>query len=253
MEAARQYLKAADYRRALEASGEALVANPGDLDAVAIQREATKQGSLVRANALAGKGDYKGAVGEIEVAVLTLPEDVELKQLMTDYRTREQDRAERRRQEQTSHATVIFKAMLGNNRDASLFEHHELKSGKPFEEVESAIRTAFQNVQPAFTVNELKSPEADVFILEAKQQLPGGMRQCLIVGGQTFPDETQIFYEVLEYATGQTTNIGIVSVKSDFIMTPIHPSRIEQMTSTLRGQVEEGIRMVTRLLQGAVE
>jgi tetratricopeptide (TPR) repeat protein len=254
MESARQYLKRADYKRALESSSEALVANPSDPEAAAIQGEATKQGTLFRAKALAAKGDYDGATGELEVALLTVPEDGELKQLLTDYRKRKEERAERQRQEQTSHATVIFKAMLGNNKDAGLFDHHELKSRKPFGEVESAIRTALQNERPTFTVNELKSPESDVFILEAKEQLPSGMRQCLIVGGQTLPDETQIFYEVLEYTTGQNVSVlGVLNVKTDFILTPIHPSRVEQMTNALQNQVSEGILIITRLMVRASE
>lgn len=34
--------------------------------------------------------------------------------------------------------------------------------------------------------------------------------------------------------------LGVINVKSDFVLTPIHPSKVEQMTAVLRGQLNEG-------------
>ncbi len=254
MNAAREYLKEGVYKRAVEASGEALAAKPDDPDAVAIQREATKQGSLVRAKALAAREEYGPGVQELESALLTLPEDEELKQLLTDYRKHEQARMERLRQEQTSRARVMFDAIMAQNRDFTLFESHEIKSSKPASEGKSAIMAALRNSQPPFVITDLKPSESDPFVLQARQEFPSGMRQCLIVGGQTFPDETQILFKVLEYTTGQNvTVLGVLSVKSDMVYTPVHPSRVNQMTNALRAQVDDGIRIVTGLVQRALE
>lgn len=248
MNAARQYLAASDYSRAWEASSEALVAKPDDPDAAAIQKEATKRGTLARAKTLGSKGDYDGGVRELESAQLTLPEDEEIKQLLSDFKKRQQEMDERRRQEQTSRAKAVFDAMMANNSDASLFDGHELKTSKPADEVKIAVTSAFQNARPAFAVNELKSSESSVFILNAKQELPNGLRQCLVVGGQTFPDEVQVFWKVLEYTKGQSTTVfGGITVSSNMGLTAIHQTRYGPP------QVTEGIELVRGLLQRAVE
>jgi tetratricopeptide (TPR) repeat protein len=252
--AAREYLKDGVYQRAVEASGEALLAKPDDPDAVAIQREATKQGSIAQAKTLAAKEYYDLSIKVLQAALMTLPEDEDLKQLLADYRKHEQDRTERLQQEQTSRARVMFDAIMAQNRDFTLFESHELKSSKPASEVKSAIMNALRNSQPPFVITDLKPSETDPFVLQARQEFPSGKRECLIVGGQTFPDETQILFKVLEYTTGQSvTVLGVLSVKSDMVYTPVHPSRVSQMTYALRAQLDDGVRIVTGLLQRAAE
>jgi hypothetical protein len=254
MSNARQYLQMSDYDRALDAAGAALRIKAGDPEATVIQRQATVQKSLRQAEVLRKRGDYAAGINELETTLQVVPESSEAKLLLADLKKREADRVERLRQEQSSRAKAVFNAMAANNNDAGLFENHELKTSKSANEVKLAIIEALRNTQPAFAASELKSPDADTFILEAKQDVSGGLRQCLIVGGQTLPDETQIFFKVLEYTTGQSvTVLGVVSVKSNLILTAIHPSRIEQMTTALQGQVTEGIRMVTGLLRRAIE
>jgi len=46
MKSSWQYMNAADYTRALQAAGDALVAKPGDAEAITLQREATGLGQL---------------------------------------------------------------------------------------------------------------------------------------------------------------------------------------------------------------
>jgi hypothetical protein len=53
MKSAQQYMNASDYNRALQAAGDALVAKPGDAEAIALQREATGLGQLQKAKTLA--------------------------------------------------------------------------------------------------------------------------------------------------------------------------------------------------------
>lgn len=245
---ARRYLAAADYVMALEYCDDALHAKPNDADAVAMQKRATKLKSLVRAKMLAKKDDYEGAIKELESTLLVLPDDEGVKQLLLDYRKYEQDRLERQRAEQSSRARVMFDAVMAQNRDFTLFESHELKSSKPASVVKSAIMDALRNSQPPFMVTDLKPSESDPFVLQVKQEVTGGVRQCLVVGGQTLPDETQIFYEVLEFATKETvTPLGTLTSN-----TPIHPSRIEQMTPALQDRVTEGIRAIAERLQSAM-
>ena len=56
MKSARQYLDAADYNRTLQAVGDALVAKPGDAEAMALQREATGLGQLQQRKGIGGSG-----------------------------------------------------------------------------------------------------------------------------------------------------------------------------------------------------
>ncbi|HEY6261015.1 MAG TPA: PEGA domain-containing protein [Nitrospiraceae bacterium] len=247
MSNARRYLQAADYDRALEAVGEALRFNKDDHDAMALQTEATRQKALHHAEALGKKRNYAGGITELETVLKTLPDDEEAKQMLADFKKRQEEQGKRRPQEEASRAKAIFDAVVAKDPDASLFESQELTSSKLVKEVELRIRANLQNVQPTFVLSESRNPEPETFVIEAKQQVPGGMRRCWIVGGQTFPDEAQIFFKVVEYTTGKGLNVlGLVLIKTDKVsLVPVHASRVEKMTDALQAQVKEGIRILT--------
>ncbi len=273
---ARQYLQNADYARASAAAGEALSIQKNDADAVAIQKAATCGSFLQRAEAYGKKGEYAAGIKELESGLLITPESAEMKRLLTDLKQREdarleqmrreeairaerirqeaEQRAERLRQEQSSAARKVFDSLQIDNRDAELFESHQITTGKPVADAAAAIAAVLQRAQPAFVVTAMKSSEADTFALEAKQEVPGGFRRCVIVGGQTWPKETQILFKVFEYTSSQPMKTlgGLVSLKSNLIFAPVHPAKIDQMTDALRMQVRDGVSAVTERLQQAI-
>lgn len=254
LNSAREYLQAKNYDRALESAGEALRIKPKDPDAASIENTATKERALRRAQVFQRKGDFASGIDELELALFTLPEDKDLKQLLADFKRREEDRRQRITDEQTSSAMRVFAKTLASNADRDLFETHEIRSSKTVKDVGLAIIDAFRNAQPPFVFNDLKSTEPDTFALEFKQEWSGSLRQCLIVVGQPRPGETLVVYKVLEYTSGQPVSTlgGFLTVKSSFLLTAIHPSRVPQMTDALQAQVRDGTRIVTRLLQGAI-
>jgi hypothetical protein len=63
-----------------------------------------------------------------------------------------------------------------------------------------------------------------------------------------------MLFNVLECTTRQNVTVfGVINVKRDLILTPIHPSLIEQMTAALQDQVAEGTLVVGRSMQKAGE
>ena len=99
MKSARQYMDAADYKRALQAAGDALVAKPGDAEAIGLQHEATGLGQLQQAKMLAAAGDYIGGGTELTLALQSLPDNEEITQLIADYKQHEPEQIERLRVE----------------------------------------------------------------------------------------------------------------------------------------------------------
>lgn len=250
----RRYFQAADYDRALEAVGEALRLNKDDRDAVALQTEIVRKKTLRHVEALGKKRDYAGGIEKLETILKAQPDDEEAKQLLADFQKRAEEQSKRRPQEEASRAKAIFDAVVAKDADASLFESQELKTSKSVKEVELIIRKALQTEQPTFVLGDTQYPETETFVIEAKQQVSGGLRRCWIVGGQTFPDEAQIYFKVLEYTTGGGVNVlGLLVVKTKETLVPVHASRIDKMTDAHQGQVKEGIRIVTKRLQAAVE
>jgi len=249
MNDARQYLQSADYDRALEAASVALRIAPSDEAAATIQKQATVQRRLQRAEGFGKRGEYTRAIGELESALEVAPDNDRARQLLADFKERERAQAERRQQEQTSRAKVMFDAFMAKNNDSGLFEGHELKTSKSLADVESGIMNALQGTMPAFVINQHGSLEPNTFYIDARQELPKGLRQCVVIAGQTFPDEVQVFWKVLEYEKGQSTSVlgGLVSVSTNVGLTPVRQTRSGQY------QITEGIELVRGLLQRAVE
>ena len=207
MSNARRYLQAKDYDRTLEAVGEALRLNKDDRDAMALQTEAVRKKTLRHAEALGKKRDYAGAINELQTVLKTQPDDEEATQMLAEYTKRVEEQGKRKVQEEASRAKVIFDAVLAKDADAGLFESQELKTSKPVKEVERIIRKALQTEQPTFVLGESRYPDTDTFVIEARQQVMDGLRRCWIVGGQTFPDETQIYFKVEEFTPSSNVNI----------------------------------------------
>jgi hypothetical protein len=91
--AARQYLAAADYDRALQAADDALAVKPDDASAMTLQQEAAGLGHLQRAKALAYKQDYIAGGKELTLALPSLPDNGEIKELIVSYKQQERSKS----------------------------------------------------------------------------------------------------------------------------------------------------------------
>ena len=258
MKSARQYMDAADYNRALQAAGDALVAKPGDAEAIALQHEATGLGQLQKAKALAAVGDYIGGGKELALALQSLPDNGEIKQLIADYKQHEPEQIERLRVERLNRPKQVFDAALGTFKDANLFDEHELKTGKPVKEAASAIASALMYAQPTYNLVINNSPKPETYEIVGMQDLSGviaasGQRRCIIVCGQTTDSETEILYKVMEYEAKHNVSMrGLLAFRDDIDYIPIHPSTITNMTDKMKAQLQAGVSNLTVRIQGAI-
>jgi len=259
MKSARQYMDAADYNRALQAAGDALVAKPGDAEAIGLQHEATGLGQLQRAKTLGSAGDYIGGGKELTLALQSLPDNAEITQLIADYKQHEPEQIERLRVERLNRPKQVFDHAVGTIQDANLFDEHELKTSKPAKEAASAIASALMYVQPAFGLDVNNSPKPETYEIVGVQNLlsgilvNSGMRRCIIVCGQTTDNETEILYKVLEYdAKHNVTMQGLLAFKDNIQYIPIHPTTITNMTDKMKAQLQAGVSNLTVRIQGAI-
>jgi tetratricopeptide (TPR) repeat protein len=252
MNAARQYLASADYDDAFRSSADALKARPGDADATAIQNEATGNEYIQLAKDLGNAGNYIEAGQKLAVALQSLPDNAEAKQLVADYKQHEPEEIERRRVARLELPKKSFDAAMAYLNGAALFESHELKTDKPAAETQTAIETRFKSVPPAFQIVRSEMT-GEIFITEATQEFSGGSRRCMIVGGQSKNDETQIYFKVVESKKvgfmDQPIGALVGAMPSKYTL--IDPSQLRP-DDKLNAQIAEGVSNVTARIQGAI-
>jgi len=260
LKAASDYMAAMDYDRALAAATAALQAKPNDLGALMVQKEAFGKGRIRRAEEFGKQGDYIAGVKELESAVLSLPDNEEIKQLLADFKNREPEQIERLRVERLERPRKVFDSLTARHSDFSIFDEHELKTAKPVKEVETAIVWALKD-QPPFRVTRHDSPASDTFEIEATQELStflntsAGRRTCLIVGGQTRDDETVILFKVLEYKTEAANKFSIgnlIGTPVEVNYVPIHAPGNAKLSDKLQVQLNAGVSNVMQRIQGAI-
>ena len=260
MTTARQFMAAADYNRALQSANEALDARPGDADALALQHEATGLGLIQHAKMLGQQGDYIGGGKELKQALQSLPDNEAAKELLAEFQKKIPGQLAQEKAERLLRPRLVFDQELKLYSDSDLFESHELKSSKPWNEVEKSIATAFQDGQPAFQITRRNSGQPEVFVVEARQQFmtylktSAGFRRVVIVGGQKTDDETQIFFIVYEYKAEAAVKFSIgnlIGTPDAVNYVPIHSSRMA-MTDALNARIADGVAMVTGKIQMAL-
>ena len=260
MKAARQAMDTENYGDALKTLGEALIAKPGDAEALTLQRNATGLGSLQRARKLGLEGDFIGGQKELATTLEIFPANDEARALLQEFKRREPEQLERMRLERLQRGNVAFKNAFLVNADADLFTSHEFKTTKPVTEVYPAILKAL-NVPPAFQIIKNFSPAAETYEIKFKQEFStflatsAGYRDGIIVCAQTKDDETQILFKILEYKTEAQVKFSLgnmigTPVAVNFI--PISESRLGPLSEKLQARLNEGITNVTARIQGAI-
>lgn len=221
MHDAREALAAKNESSAVEAITEALNAKPNDVDATAL----------------------------LAVAEAHLTAD---KQLAAVEQQRIADR-----QQQLKRPREAFDAMCQQNPNADLFTAHQLKTDISAKEVAAAIVKSLSSEPRPFELLHYDSPKTDVYEVMARQRfslgiLGGTERVCLLVVGQVKPDETLIFYKVLEYQIKTTVDAGsLFNGQDKKQMIPVSPENI-QMTDVLQNQLREGVKRVFEKIQSAI-
>jgi hypothetical protein len=272
MKSARKFMAAADYDRALQAVGSALIAKPDDAEAITMQREAIGLGKLQHAKTLGAAGDYLGGGEELTLALQSLPDNEEIKQLIADFKQHEQEQEREkieREQKQIERLVVegpiqpgkIFDLLCDKYPDSKLFNKHELKTKRPAGKIAGGIPRALVSVQPPYAINRDDSPAPDIYVVAATQKFSngfmpgGGERTCLIVVGQTKNHESQIIFKVLEYQRRHSSdmNAPVNQLPISENLIPLSPSRFPKMTDKLKAQLQYGVTNVTAIVKWVVD
>ena len=258
MKSARGYMASSDYDKALQAVGDALIAKPDDAEATALKREATGLGNIQRAQKSGNQGDYIGGEEYLTMALQSLPDSTEAKQLLADFKAHEPEQIEQERVERLNRPKTVYEATLGNYTDANLFDDHELKTSMPAKDTATAIASALMTGQPKYMIAEESSPKPESYLILASQDDNGilsinGRRQCIIVCGQTTDTNTDILFKVLEYKAKHNVSMpGLLAFRDYESFTPINKSSVTDMNNKLLGQLQAGVSNLTVRIQGAI-
>jgi tetratricopeptide (TPR) repeat protein len=252
--AARQNIAEGEYDRAAEAASDALRAKPDDSTASALRQQARGLESLQRAESLGKAGNFSAAIGELESAIKALPENNGAKDMLVQFKKREEERADAERRERNGKPRAAFEAAVKLWRiDAELFEDHELQSKMAPSDAESALIRAFQIVPPYFKTVRLKSVFEGTFEIVAEQEVSGGLRRCVIGGAETGNRETTVHFKVLEYKTEHRFGMnGLLSITEDIRQVPLDPQRRSEMNEKFKTQLADGSKIVTERIENAL-
>jgi hypothetical protein len=130
----------------------------------------------------------------------------------------------------------------------------------PVKDARAAILDALK-IRPEFRITKSASSAPEMFVIAGVQELTtalgtsAGRRQCVVVGAQTRDDETQILFKVLEYKSEAVNKLSLgalIGAPVEMRYVPIHSSQIPNLTDKLKGQIEEGVKIVTDRIQQAV-
>ena len=218
------------------------------------------------ARAALAAGNY-AQVSQITTEVLnSMPDDTGAQTLQTEanqhlaeahQQAEAENDAERERLAELKRPREVFDAMCQQNPDARLFTAHELKTDKSAKDVAAAIAKSLSSEPSPFELLHNDAPKPDVYEVVARQRfslgiLGGTERVCLLVVGHAKPDETLIFYKVLQYQIKTTVDAGSLFNGQDKKQTiPVSPEKI-QMTDILQNQLREGVEIVSERIHKAI-
>ena len=259
MEQARQYLASTNFAKTLIAVQQALDANSGDSDALALQRETRGQQAVQLAKLEGARKNYTDALNFLETALQSKPDDEGVKNLLADYKQRASAQAEQAKAEKLNQLQNEFDAWMAQDPDFNLFETRELKTTKSSPAVAAAIRDTFVN-EIHFKLTRDDSPKPGLYAIDAQQEImtymntSGGRRRCVIMVGPTKDDEIKILFKIIEYKTEAVNKFSIgnaigAPVAVNYV--PLDSSK-ELLDKEQKIQIAGGIHFVTERLQKAI-
>ncbi len=276
MAAARQYYANTDYDRAAEAAAEALKHKSGDGEATSLLHEATVMGHLARAEAWAARGDFTNAITEANLTLTLAPDNTRAKQLVADCTNREQQRleairkheaemaeqarqrrarelAEQQAQKRMQELPEAFDVANRLCENASQFSSHQLGTSNSVTTVGNAINRALSDQQPPFQNVRMNWIYPHLFMLEARQRVGIGYRDCLILGSQVRDNEVQIRYKVFEYEHPPDVKLlgGLLQLSTAINITSQDPQVAAANAQKFQQRIKEGVNLVTALIQRA--
>jgi tetratricopeptide (TPR) repeat protein len=257
MRTARRFMNEGQYDEAAKSLADALLVQPGDAAATALQKEAVGLGCMARAENLGKQGDYIGGIAELEKALKALPDYERARQMLADFKQHEPEQLERMRTERLNRGKQVFETIVKEKYpDGGLFETHEMKTSKPLKEIELPLLEALKAEPLKFDVTKY---DADGLCqIEAVHEFntvlatSAGRRQLVMIGAQTKDDETQILFKVLEYKAEAKEKFSIGSWIGAPANVNLVPIRATGETNKLQLRLAEGVSNVTTIIEGVI-
>jgi tetratricopeptide (TPR) repeat protein len=255
MRLARQDMEAGNYKNALASVAQALIAKPGDADALNLQTAANGRELVQEAKALATQGDYITAGQKVQAALEILPGDSEAKTLQAGYKTQEPQQLAQLKENQTR---AIFDRICRDTPVASLFEANEYKTGRMSpEETKNALVKCYADQWPKAVASVDQTEEPGIykvlFVQASSSPLETARREMMCVFGPAKDGQTLILFKCLEYQRRASSNLtdALLGANNPNNWIPLNSSRI-QMTPAYEEQVSVGIRMMLKKIKQAV-
>jgi tetratricopeptide (TPR) repeat protein len=255
MQLARQELAAGNYRNALYAVEQALIAKPGDAEALNLQTTVRGRAQVQEAKDLAKQGDYLAAGKKLAEALATLPEDAEAKSLQAEYQPHEAEQVAKIQQQKTRE---LFDRICQANKVASLFEAHEvLAGGKSPEAVRDALVQNCETVAPTLKVTVNRQVESGLYELALLQASDNPLvtfrLECLMVIGTGKDSQTVVRFKLLHFVR-QAKGLAdlALNVNNPNEWVPLHSSRM-QMTEFHAAQIRASVQMMQKKINDAIQ
>ena len=272
LRAAQDYFRSGRYDDAAESASEALKHKADDPVAKSLQREATGFSHLALARMKGERGDFAAGITELNAALESIRENVEAKQLLTDYTKSEEERgaaekkraaelaeqerkqreaemAERKAQAQIKGLHEAFNILLRGFENSAQFQEHELVTTKAVGDAGAAIKEALGSGEPSFKIVRFEPPRPDIFAVQARQMVEIGYRDCFVVGSQVREGETRILFKVLEYDHPPTLSLLGGAITATITT---QAGRDGTQAARFREQVRQGAPMVEDRIRRAL-
>lgn len=278
MNEARQYLAVTNLYQAKAAVDRAVQASPSDPAAIALQQKIGILTTIQNAESMGTEGYYTNGINLLQSVLKLEPDNERAKELVADYTNREQQRleairkheaelaeAERQRQarilaEQQAQQRIreLGQALNDASRryeNAAQFSSHELVTTNSATILSTAISSALSGANPPFENVRLNWIYSHLFMLEARQRVGIGYRDCLILGSQVRENETRIQFKIFEYEQPPVMNLlgGVLQLKPEIKITSQDPQVAAAQAEKFRLRIKEGINLVTALIQRAID
>ena len=268
MMTAREYLARGDPGGAVRMLEQALGVKSADPEATSLLQQALVAKHLKDANALLGRQRFAEARAAVQQLLSIEPDHAEGSALLRTIEDalrqvamlEEQRAAEQLRQRNLAALRRMFDKLQEEFRpDGATCAEHEMRVEVPANAVRSAVYKSLIEESPRFDVS---FPEVDMqaglFGIVATQELPGGLRRCLIAAAPTGEKETRLLFKVLEYKSATALKLsfriaigGTPAPPAPRTFTHLAPTATD-LTAAERSQVQEGQRIVTQRLKNAL-
>jgi hypothetical protein len=138
--------------------------------------------------------------------------------------------------------------------EGSLFTSLELTVSNSVTIAGRLISNTLTVEQPSFQNVKLNWIYPHLFMLEARQRVGIGYRDCLIVGTQVREDEVRIQFKVFEYEHPPDVKLlgGFLQLSTDIKITSQDPKVAAANAEKFQSRIKDGVRIITERIGRSV-